>query len=290
VRQFLRRVAPAVFGVSVTQVNLLVDTLAASFLISGSVSWLYYSDRLVEFPLGIFGVAIGTAVSPQLAKYHARQDDQGFSAALDWGLRWMLLIGLPATVGLVLLATPLMSTLFEYDEFGSDDVAMAGRSLMTYALGLVGFTGVKVLAPGFNTRHDVQTPVRCGFASMSLNALLCPLLAFGVAPPGWAHAGLTLATAIAALFNAALLLIALRRHEIYRPHRGWIGFSLRVLAANVAMGAFLVLMQHSHNWHGWSSLERIKQLAMLIGSGAGLYAVSLWLLGTRPRHLALTSY
>jgi putative peptidoglycan lipid II flippase len=287
VRDFLKRIAPAVFGVSVTQVNLLVDTLAASFLVSGSVSWLYYSDRLVEFPLGIFGVAIGTALSPQLAKYHARHDRQGFSDAIDWGLRWVLLIGLPATLGLMLLAPPLMSTLFEYDEFGADDAVMASRSLMTYALGLLGFIAVKVLAPGFNARHDVATPVRCGITAMLANALLCPLLAFWLAPEGWSHACLTLATALAALFNAVLLWRALRRDGIYRPNPGWLGFGLRVCIANLAMGFYLSQVGDAQTWHEVSSMQRIVRLAILIASGASIYLASLWLTGTRPRHLAL---
>jgi len=286
VRRLLRHMAPAVFGLSVTQVNLLVDTLAASFLVSGSVSWLYYSDRLVEFPLGIFGVAIGTAVSPQLAKFHARQDPQGFSDAIDWALRWTLAIGLPATLGLVLLARPLMGALFQYDEFGEHDALMASRSLMTYAVGLIGFIAVKVLAPGFTAGHDVATPVRCGLEAMACNALLAPLLAFWLAPQDWSHAALTLATATAALANATLLYVRLRSAGIYRPRPGWTGFGLRMLAANLAMAAFLLAPAISHSELA-APLQRLEHLVLAIFGAMAVYGACLWLSGLKLRHLLL---
>ncbi|MFM8331863.1 MAG: murein biosynthesis integral membrane protein MurJ [Candidatus Methylumidiphilus sp.] len=287
VARLLRGMAPAIFGVSVTQVNVLVDTLLASFLASGSVSWLYYSDRLVEFPLGVFGVAIGTAILPHLAKHHAQGDAAGFSRALDWGLRWVLLIGLPATVGLMALAQPLMSTLFEYDEFGSRDVAMAGRSLMTYSSGLVGFIAVKVLAAGFNARHDLQTPVRHGLWAMAANLLLGVALVLPTAELGFGHAALALATALAALLNAALLLRGLLKAGVLRPNPGWPAYLARLAAGNAGMGALLVYGAAGLPWSAWGAQQRIVQLALWIGLGGLAYFAALWLLGLRPAHLAL---
>lgn len=283
----LKRMAPAVFGVSVTQVNLLVDTLLASFLASGSVSWLYYSDRLVEFPLGVFGAALGTAILPHLTKSHARQDEAGFSHALDWGLRWVLLIGLPATVGLAVLAEPLLSTLFRYDEFGARDVEMAGRSLMTYSTGLVGFIAVKVLASGFSARHDLQTPVRHGVYSMLANLVLGVALVFPLAGLGWGHAALALATALAALFNAGLLLARLLKLGVLRPRPGWPGYLARLLVGNAGMGGLLAYCATGLPWLAWNPHERIAALMLWIAAGGAFYFAALWLCGLRPAHLSL---
>ncbi len=287
VRHLLKRMAPAIFGVSVTPVNLLVDTLIASFLASGSVSWLYYSDRLVEFPLGVFGVAMGTAILPHLAKSHARQDAAGFSHALDWGLRWVLLIGLPATVGLAVLAEPLMSTLFQYDEFGSRDVEMAGRSLMTYSTGLVGFIAVKILASGFSARHDLQTPVRHGIHAMVANLALGLVLVMPLAQLGWGHAALALATALAALLNAGLLLRGLLLDGVFMPRRGWWAYLTRLVAGNLVMGWLLAHFAVGLPWETWTSHQRIAQLIVWIAAGGTGYFASLWLCGLRPAHLAL---
>jgi putative peptidoglycan lipid II flippase len=287
VRHLLRRMAPAMFGVSVTPVNLLVDTLIASFLASGSVSWLYYSDRLVEFPLGVFGVAMGTAILPHLAKAHAREDAAGFSDALDFGLRWVLLIGLPATVGLAVLAEPLMSTLFQYDEFGSRDVLMAGRSLVTYSLGLVGFIAVKILASGFSARHDLQTPVRHGLYAMAANLALGLVLVAPLARVGWGHAGLALATALAALLNAGLLLRGLLAGGVFRPRAGWPAFLLRLGLGNLAMGLLLAVFAVDLPWAGWPSHRRIAWLAVWIAAGGAGYLAALWLCGLRPAHVRL---
>jgi putative peptidoglycan lipid II flippase len=287
VRRVLRRMAPAVFGVSVTQVNLLVDTLIASFLISGSVSWLYYSDRLVEFPLGIFGVAIATVMLPHLAKNHADRDEHGFSRALDWALRWVLLIGTPATLGLMWLAEPLMSTLFQYDEFTARDVEMAGRSLMTYSLGLLGFIATKVLAPGFSARHDYRTPVHFGLYAMLANLVLCLALVSQLAPLGWGHAGLALSTALAALFNAALLLRKLLREGIYQPQAGWWAFLFRVSLAGLSMVGLLSYACDGLPWQDWTLSERSFHLSSRIAAAGAVYFACLWLAGLRPRHLTL---
>lgn len=286
VRALFARMGPAIFGVSVTQVNLLMDTLIASFLSAGSVSWLYYSDRLVEFPLGVFGVALGASILPHLAKTHARGDAPGFSRALDWGLRWVLLIGAPATAGLTVLSTPLMSTLFQYDEFGGRDVEMAGRSLTTYSSGLIGFIAVKVLASGFGARHDARTPARLGLYAMLANLLLCLLLTYPLAGIGWGHAALALATALAAWVNAGLLLHRLRADRVYVPEAGWFVFGCRILLALAAM--VWLLRRHALDlpWQGWSAEERVLRLAFWIAAGGAVYFACLWASGMRARHLS----
>lgn len=287
VRRILRLMGPAIFGVSVGQLNLLLNTLLASFLVSGSVSWLYYSDRLVEFPLGLFGVAVGTVILPHLARRHAGEDAQGFSHALDWALRWVLLIGLPATLGLLLLAEPLVYTLFQYRQFSGHDADMAARSLMAYALGLPGFIGIKVLVPAFSARQDLVTPARYGMYAVAANFLASLLLVFALAPEGWAHAGLALATSLAAGLQAGLLLVRLRRQGAYRPEPGWWGFLLRLLLAGAGMAGPLVYAAGNHPWADWTVRERALHLGLWIGVGAAAYFACLWLIGLRPRHLLL---
>jgi putative peptidoglycan lipid II flippase len=282
VKRVLQHLLPAIFSVSVTQINLLLDTLFASFLTVGSVSWLYYSDRLVEFPLGILGLALGTVILPKLAKHHADNDTTGFSNAVDWGLRWVLLIGLPATVGLIVLAEPMLSTLFQYKEFGSDDVRMAGRSVRAYSVGLLAYIFIKILVSGFTARHDLKTPVRYGTYAMGVSLALNALLVFPLA-----HAGLALATSLGAFFNAALLLIKLYRERIYIPMRGWGLFLLRLLLANSVLFIVLYYGVDSTAWAAWSASERVLQLLKWISIGMVVYALTLFLTGLRAAILIL---
>ena len=286
VRRVLRLMVPALFGASVSQLNLLINTLLASLLATGSISWLYYSDRLVEFPLGIFGVGLGTVILPHLSRSQARRDPEEFSRSLDWALRWLLAIGLPATLGLILLAEPLMFTLFQYDQFSPDDARMAARSLMAYGIGLMGFLGVKVLVPGFSAREDLSTPARFGVYAVGVNLASSVLLALVLAPPGWPHAGLALAASLAALVNAGLLLARLYTLRVYRPQGGFRAFLLRVLLANLALGAWLCLAT-GRAWTDLSASDRLIRLAGCIGAGMIAYALTLALTGLRPRHLML---
>jgi putative peptidoglycan lipid II flippase len=279
VRRILKLMLPAIFGVSVVQINLLVDTLFASFLTAGSVSWLYYSDRLVEFPLGIFGVAVSTVILPSLSKNHAAEDVLAFSKSLDWGLKLVLLIGLPATLGLTLLAEPLLSTLFQYNEFGADDVRMAGRSLTAFSLGLLAFILIKVLVPGFTSRQDTRTPVRFGIYSMAGNLVLNAVLIVPLA-----HAGPALATTIAAYLNAALLLIDLLKNGVYRPCRQWRLFFLRIVLASEIMSVFLYYFVDTAFWLHWSASQRGLNLALAIGSAILVYVLALLAVGVRWRH------
>ncbi|HRD48549.1 MAG: murein biosynthesis integral membrane protein MurJ [Candidatus Competibacter sp.] len=283
VQQVLKLMLPALFGSSVAQVNLLIDTLLASFLVTGSVSWLYYSDRLVEFPLGLFGVALGTVILPNLSRHHAAASPERFSQTLDWGLRWTLLIGLPATVALTILAGPILSALFQYGKFGPEDVRMAARSLMALSLGLLAFMLVKVLAPGFYARQDTRTPVRYGLIAMGANTAMTLILIWPLA-----HAGLALSTSLASFLNAGMLLRGLHRNGVYRPARGWPRFLWQVGAANLAMG--LLLWFGAGDLAGWiqaSAKVRLWRLCGLVTAGGAAYLLAVLAVGLRPRHLLL---
>lgn len=282
VRKILRLMGPAMFGVSVAQINLMLDTLIASFLVTGSISWLYYSDRLMEFPLGVFGIALATVVLPNLSARFSEGDGGAFSETLDWALRWVLLVGLPAAAGLAVLAAPMLATLFGYGAFAEHDVAMAARSLVAYAGGLVGFMLIKVLAPGFFARQDTKTPVRIGVIAMVANMALNLLLVFPLA-----HAGLALATTLSAWLNAALLLRGLRRENVYAPGPGWRRFALRVGCACAAMTALLWwLAPDPSAFQALGALDRALELAWLVAAGAFTYFAVLAALGMRPAHMA----
>lgn len=281
VRRILRLMLPALFGVSVTQINLLVDTLIASFLATGSISWLYYSDRLVEFPLGVFGIALATVILPHLSREHAGENPQAFSDTVDWALRWVLLIGVPATAGLAVLAGPLLTTLFQYNAFSDHDAVMATRSLMAYSVGLCGFILVKVLASGYYSRQDTRTPVRIGVVAMVSNIVLNLSLVWSLA-----HAGLALATSLAAFVNAGLLLRGLRRQSVYTPRAGWPLLFARVLFSGTVMTGVLWWGSGSlEQWLAWSALARAEHLALWVVVGAVLYFLTLLLTGVRPAHL-----
>jgi len=284
VRRILKLMGPGIIGSSVSQINLLLDTVLASFLVTGSVSWLYYADRLVEFPLGVFGIALATVVLPVLSRAHASASAAAFSRTLDAALRWVLLVGLPAAVGLMVLAGPVLSALFEYDDFQSRDVNMAGLALMAYALGLPGFMLVKVLAPAFYSRQDTRTPVKVAIRAMLSNMVLnvlfvVPLVLLQV--PG-AHAGLALATALASYVNAGLLYRKLRQDDVYRPHSGWLRLMLQMLFAVTAMT--LVIAWGAPGAVAMSAMgavERGSRLALWVGAGMVVYLVALRLAGMR---------
>lgn len=275
VRRIVKLMVPALFGVSVTQINLLFDTLIASFLVAGSVSWLYYADRLVEFPLGVFGIALATVILPALSQKYTEASAAEFSRTLDWALRWVVLIGAPATIGLLMLASPLLTTLFHYGEFGAHDVAMSARSLMAFSIGLTGYIFIKVLAPAFYARQDTSTPVRIGIIAMLSNMVLNVILVFPLQ-----HAGLALATALAAFINAGLLYRALRRKGVYQPRPGWVKFFVRVLGANAVMALLLWLgAGDARDWLAWTALTRATQLVLVVGAGMLVYLLCLRVAG-----------
>ncbi|HWP94157.1 MAG TPA: murein biosynthesis integral membrane protein MurJ [Gammaproteobacteria bacterium] len=288
VRRVFRLMLPALFGSSVQQISLLLDTLIASFLITGSVSWLYYADRLMEFPLGVFGIALATVVLPSLSQRHAEQSPERFSQTLDWALRFTFLIGMPASVGLFVLAGPMAATLFQYGEFTARDTHMTAAALMPYAIGMFGFTLVKILAPGYYARQDTRTPVRIGLIALAVNVAfnLLVVVPWHLAGLPYAHAGLALSTSLAAFVNAALLYRGLRRQDAFHPEAGWGIFLARVFLANAAMGALLWWgAGATGEWSASGAFERVLRLAGWIGAGAVVYAVALWLAGLRPRHL-----
>jgi len=275
VRRILRLMLPAIFGVSVSQINLLLDTLLASFLVTGSISWLYFSDRIVEFPLGVFGIALATVILPSLSRRHSEQAPEAFSATLDWALRWVVLIGSPAMLGIALLAGPSLTTLFRYGAFTGADVRMAELSLVAYSMGLLGFMLIKVLAPGYFARQDTRTPVRIGIIAMVTNMAMNLMLIVPLA-----HAGLALATSLSAFINAGLLYRGLRREGVYRPSPGWGAYGARILVANLLMG--LVLWYGAgelYSWLAWGPFTRAWHLAALILAGAGTYFLALTAMG-----------
>lgn len=281
VRRVLTLMVPALFAVSVTQINLLLDTVLASFLATGSISWLYYSDRLMEFPLGILGVALSTVILPKLSRRQAEQAGEAFSQTLDWGLRMTVLFGVPAAFGLISLAGPMIATLFQSDVFDAHDVAMAQRSLMAYALGLQAFILIKVLAPGYYARQDTRTPVRIAVIAMSANMVLNLLLIFPLQ-----HAGLALATALSAYLNAWLLLRGLRADDSYRPASGWSRLLLQVAIAACAMAVLLLWSSPGLDW--WVSAARLDRVVYLLGlilAAMAVYFAVLLMLGVRPRDL-----
>lgn len=285
VRRVLTLMGPAILGASVMQVNLLVDTIFASFLPVGSLTWLYYSDRLLEFPIGMFGVALATVVLPHLSQEYAKKSQTGFSASVDWALRWILLIGVPSTIGLVMMAGPLLATLFQYGQFTSHDVMMAARSLIALSLGLVCFLAVKVLVSAFYARQNTKLPVKVAIFAMLLNVVLNAVF---IGP--LAHAGLALASSLSSVCNVLLLLWVLLREKIFVPMPGWAGFSIRLFCANVTMA--LVLWWFTPDlaqWLEWRAFERATTLFSLIGGAVVAYFGGLWITGLRYAHMRLES-
>ncbi len=282
VRRVLRQMAPAVFGVSVGQVSLLINNIFASFLVTGSVTWLYFADRLMEFPSGLLGVALGTILLPSLSKRHAEGSTQAYSELLDWGLRLTLLLAVPAAAALALLAVPLVATLFHYGAFTVTDVINTRDAVIAYSVGLVGLIAVKVLAPGFYAKQDVRTPVKIAVVTLVVTQLLNLVLVWQLR-----HAGLALAISLGACLNAALLLRGLRRRGIYQPQPGWGMFVLKLVLAVCAMSVLLVMLAGDPgSWLAAGALERVARLALLVLTGAGTYGGMLLLLGFRPRDFA----
>ena len=276
-RRIFRLMLPALFGVSIGQISLLINTIFASFLVSGSVSWLYYADRLMEFPAGMLGVALGTILLPTLSKYYAQGNAQDYSRLLDWGLRLTLLLALPAAAALAVLAIPLIATLFHYGRFSVDDAWMTQQALVAYSLGLVGLILVKILAPGFYARQNVITPVKIGLLTLAATQLMN--LAF-VWP--LKHAGLALAIGLGACLNAGLLFVQLRRHGIYAPQPGWAAFIAKISAAVALMAYVLWLAMGSAQWWleaGWQL--RLPALGGLVLLGMSVYGACLAGLGFR---------
>ncbi|WP_188704145.1 murein biosynthesis integral membrane protein MurJ [Silvimonas iriomotensis] len=275
----LKQMGPAIFSVSVGQISLLINTIFASWLVSGSISWMYYADRLMEFPTGVLGVALGTILLPSLAKAHASKNPEEYSKLLDWGLRLCLMLALPSAVALAVISGPLVSALFQYGRFGAHDALMTQYALIAYSAGLIGLIMVKILAPGFYARQNIKTPVKIAVITLLLTQVMNLAFIWHLK-----HAGLSLAIGLGACCNASLLYYQLRRHGIFHPQPGWKAFFAKLLIAVVVMAialyGTLVLMPA---WDIGNMPSRIARLAGLVAVGLVAYFGMLGLLGFRPR-------
>ncbi|TOD49247.1 murein biosynthesis integral membrane protein MurJ [Vibrio parahaemolyticus] len=272
---------PALFGVSVSQINLLFDTFIASFLQTGSISWLYYSDRLLEFPLGLFGIAIATVILPALSRKHVDSQSEGFAHTMDWGVRMVTLLGIPAMLGLMALAKPMLMVLFMRGEFSPQDVHQASLSLLAYASGLLNFMLIKVLAPAYYSRQDTKTPVKYGIIAMVTNMVFNAIFAYF-----YGYVGLAIATALSAFVNMALLYRGLHIAGVYQITKRTVFFIIRLVIAGAAMvAAILWQLEDMSVWLEWSFAHRSGMLGMLIGLGAAVYLAVLFLTGVRLKDL-----
>lgn len=283
---------PAIFGSSVAQINVLLGGVIASLLGVGKVSLLYYSDRLMEFPLGLFGIALATVTLPYLSRQHANASMDEFSNTVDWSMKLVLLIAIPAAVGLVMLAEPLVATIFFGGEFTAFDVEMTALSLQAFAIGLVGFSFVKILAPAYFAREDTRTPVRIGLIALAVNFILSIVLAWWLTKAGFVgtHAGLALAISVAALLNAWLLYAGLRKRNVVRHSPGWLRLLLQFSVANLAMIVLLYYLRRPLEW--WldlGAIDRIVWLGMSVAAAAIVYFAVLLACGVRPGALRLRS-
>ncbi|HSG52344.1 MAG TPA: murein biosynthesis integral membrane protein MurJ, partial [Rheinheimera sp.] len=276
---------PALFGVSVSQINLLLDTVIASFLLTGAVSWLYYSDRLIEFPLGLFGIAIATVILPNLSRHHASENSQRFSQTLDWSVRFVAMFGIPAMAGLIVLAQPIITLLFMRGEFSQRDVVMVSYSLIAYSTGLLSYMLIKVLAPGYYARQDIKTPVRIGIiamvANMAFNLMLAPFMSY---------VGLALATAMSASLNAFLLYRGLSKTGIFILSAETLWFLVKLVVASLVMAGLLYWqMPDLSVWVERSLLQKVWQLLILCVVAVVGYFALLAVMGVRLRHFKANS-
>jgi putative peptidoglycan lipid II flippase len=278
-RRVIRLMGPAVFGVSIAQISLIINTIFASFLAVGSVSWLYYADRLMEFPSGVLGVALGVILLPSLSKCHADNNTAEYSRLLDWGLRLTIMLTLPAALALGMISVPLLSTFFQRGAFVAHDVQMTSYALIGYSVGLIGIILVKILAPGFYARQDIKTPVKIGvvtlLATQAMNAMFI----------GWLHhAGLALSIGLAACLNSSILFYYLRKRGIYQPEKGWAKFSIKIGIALLALGITLWFgMGAQQSWLAGSGWSRVLRLSELVAGGVVVYFAVLGALGFRPK-------
>ena len=279
--RILKLMGPAIFGVSIAQISLLINTIFASLLVSGSVSWLYYADRLMEFPTGVLGVALGTILLPSLSKSVADKADGEYSQLLDWGLRLTFILALPASVALAVLSVPLVTGLFYYGKFSVLDVEMTRQALMAYSLGLLGLILVKVLAPAFYSRQNVKTPVKIAIFTLTSTQIMNLIFVFGL---DLKHAGLALSIGLGACMNAGLLFYFLRKNDVYKPQAGWLMFMSKLAVAVIAMAIALHFAAGSDaTWLGYKLLPKIMHLLGLLMLGSAVYFLALWLMGIRAK-------
>lgn len=279
--RILKLMGPAVLGVSVAQISMITNTIFASFLHTGSVSWLYYADRLMEFPTGVLGVALGTILLPSLSKAHASKDDSEYSQLLDWGLRLTFILAAPAAVALAVLAAPLVISLFHYGKFTGHDALMTEQALIAYSLGLLGLILVKILAPGFYARQNIKTPVKVAVFTLVVTQIMNALFVFVI---DLQHAGLALAIGLGACINAGLLYYHLRKADIFTPQAGWLSFLFKLFIALSVMAVVLYFAKgDSELWLQFHILKRLVYITALVVLGAVSYFATLLLLGFKPR-------
>ncbi len=279
-RKVAGMMAPALLGVGVAQISLMINTQIASWLGPGNVTWLDYAGRLMEFPTAMLGVALGVVLMPQLASARANDDPVRYSAMLDWGLRLVVLLAVPSSMALLVFNVPLVATLFHYGAFKDNDVHQVALALAGYGAGLVGLVAIKVLAPGFYASQDMRTPVRIAIVVLVITQLLNIALV-----PWLKQAGLALSIGLAALINAAWLLVGLRKRGSYSPSPGWGRFGLQVTGATVLVTVFLMWGASSFSWTGMQarSLERVGLMALMLAGSAAIYFVALWVSGVKLR-------
>ncbi len=277
----IKQMGPAMFGVSIAQISLIINTIFASLLAVGSVSWLYYADRLMEFPSGMLGAALGTILLPSLSKCFASDNTVEYSKLLDWGLRLTIMLTLPAALALGMIAVPLLATFFQRGAFTGHDVMMTSQALLGYSVGLIGLILVKILAPGFYARQDIRTPVKIGIVTLVATQAMNALFAFGL---HLHHAGLALSIGLGACLNSAILFHYLRKHGIYQPEPGWARFFFKIFIAVCALGVALWFgMGTEQSWLTGSGWTRIGRLTWLVLGGIAVYFAALAALGFRPR-------
>lgn len=279
VKKVRKLMIPALFGVSISQINLLLDTMIASLLMTGSIAWLYYSDRLIEFPLGLFGIGIATVILPALSKLHSSKKSSDFQHTLDWGVRFVIFLGIPAMVGLMIISPLIITVLFDHGAFSDGDidhVKAVSLGVMAYSVGLVSFMLIKVLAPGFYSRQDTKTPVKIGIITLVLNMVFNIMLA-----PFIGYLGLALATSMSASCNAFLLYRQLKKEQVYQfsSMSGW--FTLKCIVASTIMGASVLYLSNHFAWHTWHFTEQVLLLGALLLIAGFVYFSTLFLLGVR---------
>jgi len=288
VRRIMKLMLPGIVGSSVMQINLLFDIFVASFLVTGSITWLYYADRMLEFPLGVFGIALATVILPSLSNKHAADDAAGFSHMLDFAMRWVFIIGLPAAVALFLLAKPLLATFLQHGEYSVDSIEMSIFALQAYSFGLLAHMLVKVLAPGYFARQDTKTPMKIGLIAMASNMILNVVfvLALYQLEVDGLHAGLAMATAASGVINAYLLWHGLAKAKVHQANKGWLRFALQITVACVAMvGILLFTLNSIGQWYNLGLMAQILNLSMLVALGGVSYFAVLFALGIRLKDL-----
>jgi len=279
VKKVRKLMLPALFGVSISQINLLLDTVIASLLMTGSIAWLYYSDRLIEFPLGLFGIGIATVILPALSKLHSSKKSSDFQHTLDWGVRFVIFLGLPAMIGLMIISPLIITVLFDHGAFkeaGIDHVKAVSLGVVAYSVGLVSFMLIKVLAPGFYSRQDTKTPVRIGIITLVLNMVFNIMLA-----PFIGYLGLALATSMSASCNAYLLYRQLKKENVYQFSSMSGYFTLKCLLASITMGALVWFTSRQYDWVSWHFSEQVMLLVVLLIIAMVSYFFMLFLMGVR---------